>query len=113
MKKLLLSTIFLLTFVVSHDSSAQAMNGCWGTRFPHGNYCEGSEWGWYGERKSVRTQAEAKKILFEYFSSIEDVKITTIRERKWFFEAEIRDKKNNLIDIVIIDKRTGRIRSIY
>ena len=113
MKKLLLSTIFLLTFVVSNDSSAQAMNGCWGGRFPHGNYCEGSEWGWYGERIAVRTQAAARKILSEYFSSAEGVKIGNIKERKWFFEAEIRDKKNNLMDVVIIDKRTGRIRSIY
>jgi hypothetical protein len=89
------------------------MNGCWGGRFPHGNYCEGSEWGWYGERKEVRTQAEAKKILKQYFSSVKGARINNIKERKWFFEAEIRDKKNNVIDVVIIDKRTGRIRSIY
>ena len=89
------------------------MDGCWGGRFPHGNYCEGSEWGWYGERKAVRTQAEAKKILSEYFSSDEGVKINIIKERRWFFEAEIRDKKGNLVDVVILDKRAGRIRSIY
>ena len=29
------------------------------------------------------------------------------------FEAEIKDKNNNLLDIVIVDKRTGRIRSTY
>jgi len=113
MKKLLLSTIFLLTFVVLGASYAQAMNGCWGGRFPHGNYCEGSETGWYGERKSVRTQTEAIKIIKQYFSSVEGVRISNIKERKWFFEADIRDKENNVIDVVIIDKRTGRIRSIY
>jgi len=113
MKKLLLLTIFLLTFVVLGDSYAQAMNGCWGGRFPHGNYCEGPGWGWYGERKEVRTQAEAKRVLLRYFSSYDYIRINNIKERKWFFEAEIRDKKNNLIDVVIIDKRTGRIRSIY
>ena len=89
------------------------MDGCWGGRFPHGNYCEGSERGWYGERKSVRTQAEAKRVLMNYFSSYEGIKVFNIKERKWFFEAEIRDKKNKLIDVVIVDKRTGRIRSIY
>jgi hypothetical protein len=89
------------------------MNGCWGGRYPHGNYCEGPGWGWYGERKEVRTQAEAKRVLINYFLSYEGVKVLNIKERKWFFEAEIRDKKNKLIDVVIVDKRTGRIRSIY
>jgi hypothetical protein len=49
----------------------------------------------------------------QYFSSVEGVAINNIREKDWFFEAEIRDKQNNLRDIVIIDKRTGRIRSVY
>lgn len=89
------------------------MDGCCGGKFPHGNYCESSERGWYGERKTVRTQTEAKEILMKYFSSVEGVKIDNIREKERFFEAEIRDKKNNVIDVVIIDKRTGRIRSIY
>jgi len=89
------------------------MDGCWGGRYPHGNYCEGPGRGWYGERKEIRSQAEAKKVLLRFFSSYDDIKINNIKERKWFFEAEIRDKKNNVIDLVIIDKRTGRIRSIY
>lgn len=114
MKKLLLSTIFLLTFVVLHAYHAQAMNGCWGGRFPHGNYCEGSEWGWYGERKPVRTQAEAMRVLMNYFSSYyDDIRINNIKEREWFFEAEIRDRKGNLLNRVIVDKRSGRIRSVY
>lgn len=99
--------------MVFHDSFAQAMDGCCGRKFPYGNYCEGSERGWYGERKTVRTQTEAKEILMKYFSSVEGVKIDNIREKEGFFEAEIKDKKDNIIDIVIIDKRTGRIRSIY
>jgi hypothetical protein len=89
------------------------MDGYRGGRHPHGNYCEGRGWGWYGERKEVKTQAEAKKILKQYFSSYDDIRISNIKERKWFLEAEIRDKENTLIDVVIIDKRTGRIRSIY
>lgn len=47
-----------------------------------------------------------------YFSS-DYVTIGSIKERKWFFEGEIRDKNNNLIDKVAIDKRTGRIRSMH
>jgi hypothetical protein len=111
--KLRLLTISLITLLLLTASHSQAIAGCWGGRYPHGNYCEGPGWGWYGERKTVRTQAEAIKILKQYFSSVEGVRINTIKEREWFFEAEIRDKKNNVTDVVIIDKRTGRIRSIY
>lgn len=111
MKNLLLLIIFLTTFVVLPDPDVQAMNGWWDG--PYGGYCSGPGWGWYGARKPVRTAAEARKILKEYFSSYGDVKIGNIKERKWFFEAEIKDKNNALIDVVIVDKRTGRIRSIY
>jgi hypothetical protein len=113
MKKILLLTITLITFIFLFDSHAWARDGCWGGRFPHGNYCEGPGCGWYGERHPVTTRSEAEKILKQYFSPVDDVVISKIRERQWFFEAEIRDKKNKLVDVVIIDKRTGRIRSIY
>ncbi len=39
--------------------------------------------------------------------------IGKITEREWYFEADIRDKTDNLVDRVIVDKRTSRIRSIY
>jgi len=87
------------------------MNG-WGGRHPYGDYCPGSKWGWYGERKTVKNQGEARKILEEYYAN-QDVIIGEIKERKWFFKVEIKDRNNTLTDIVIIDKRTGRIRSIY
>jgi hypothetical protein len=112
MKKILL-LISLVIVVVLSGSHAYARGNCWGGRFPHGNYCEGRGCGWYGERQVVRTAGEARRILSEYYSSHESVKIGRIRERRWFFRAEIMDRNNNLTDIVIIDKRTGRIRSIY
>lgn len=68
--------------------------------------------GWYGARKHVRTADKAKRILQEYFKS-DAVVIGDIKERRWFFRAEIVDKNNVIVDVVIIDKRTGRIRSIY
>jgi len=83
----------------------------WHKIAPYGGYCPGSRWGWYGAKRMVRTSEEAGLILREYFPA--DIKIGLIRERKWFFEAEILDKNNRLIDIVIVNKRTGRIRSIF
>jgi len=113
MRNPLLLIIFLATFIVLPDPYVQAMDG-WGWRGgPHGDYCRGPGWGWYGAKRAVKTAAEAKKILQEYFSAYEDIKISNIRERRGFFEAEIKDKNDIVVDIVIVDKRTGRIRSIY
>lgn len=108
MKNLLLLIVFIATLIVLPDSYAYAMNGWWDG--PYGDYCP--MWGSYGARKPVRTANEAKRILQEYFAPY-DIKVGKIKERELFFEADIKDRNNNLIDKVIIDKRTGRIRSIY
>jgi len=79
-----------------------------GERAPYGI----SEGGGYGEQKEVTSRDQAKKILEEYFSK-KDVKIGKITEKNLYFEAEIMDKSGKVIDTVIVDKRTGRIRSIY
>lgn len=79
-----------------------------GERAPYGI----SEEGGYGEQKEVTSRDQAKKILEEYFSK-KDVKIGKITEKNLYFEAEIMDKSGKVIDTVIVDKRTGRIRSIY
>lgn len=77
-----------------------------------GDYKKGKADRGYGEKRPVATLEEARKVLTEYFAK-EDVKIGEINEKGLFFEAEIRDKNNKLVDKVIVDKRTGRIRSIY
>lgn len=108
-------TIVVGVFTISTPSFAQPMcPDCqmWRNQDTYGNYCSGPKWGWYGAKKSVRTADEIKKILQEYFKN-EPIVIGNIKEMKWFFEAEIKDKNNNLLDMVIVDKRTGRIRSIY
>ncbi|MBI4595765.1 MAG: hypothetical protein HY730_05225, partial [Candidatus Tectomicrobia bacterium] len=87
-----------------------AMDEAAGRVYPYGNYCP--MWGRYGARKPVRTVNEARKILQEYFAD-ESVKIDRIDEKRWYFQTEIRDKDDKLIDRLIVDKRTGRIRSIY
>jgi len=81
-------------------------------RAPYGDYYSGPRWGWYGAKKEVRTPNEARKVLRGYFRN-ENVGIGNIKERKRFFEVDIQDKNNTPVDRVIIDKRTGRIRSIY
>jgi hypothetical protein len=79
-----------------------------GERAPYGI----SEGGEYGEQREVTSRDQARKILEEYFSK-KDVKIGKITEKKLYFEAEIMNRDGKLVDTVIVDKRTGRIRSIY
>ena len=80
--------------------------------YPYGDYKKGTTDSSYGEKRPVTTVEEARKVLTEYFAK-KDVRIGEIKEKELFFEAEIRDKSNNPVDKVIIDKRTGRIRSTY
>jgi hypothetical protein len=87
-------------------------NGWKGERYPYGHYYPGPRQGKYGERKIVRTDVEARNVLQQYFSQ-QKVTIGQIKGRNGFFEAEIKDRNNIIVDRVIIDKRTGRIRSIY
>jgi len=68
--------------------------------------------GSYGEKKEVTTAEEAEKAFAAYFAK-KNVRIGEIKEKELYFEAEIRDKNDNLIDKVAVDKRTGRVRSIY
>jgi hypothetical protein len=72
----------------------------------------GSGGGTYGEKQRVGTSYDAQRVLKEYFSK-KDVTIGEIREKQYYFEADILDKSGKVVDKVIVDKRTGRIRSIY
>lgn len=79
---------------------------------PFGGYCRGHGWGWYGADRTIKSTDEARKAIGAFFSP-ETVNVAGLDEKGTFFEAEVRDRDNKLIDRVIIDKRTGRISSIY
>ena len=76
-----------------------------------GSYPSGAGWGSYGARTSVQTGKDAKAILQQYYAK-DRVKIGRIMERKGYFEAEIKAENGRVVDVVIIDKGSGRIRSI-
>jgi hypothetical protein len=66
----------------------------------------------YGERRAVRSRGEAQRMLNDYYMS-RSMRIGPLRENRFYFEADVLDRNNRSIDRVIIDKRSGRIRSIY
>ena len=83
-------------------------------RPPYGQFCPGQRGDPYGARRLVRTTDEAKQVLEQYFEGTgRKVGIGNIEERRWFFIAELLSPEGVLIDKAIVDKRTGRIRSIY
>jgi hypothetical protein len=66
---------------------------------------------WYGASHPVTTAIEARGLLQSYFAA-QAYTVSEVSEKKWGFRAEIRDKNGKMIDRVMIDKRSGRIRSI-
>jgi hypothetical protein len=66
----------------------------------------------YGQRRAVTNVHEAGRIMGQYYHG-RDVRIGPIAERDLFYQADVRDRRGALVDKIIIDKRTGRIRSIY
>jgi len=81
---------------------------------PYGRYCPGRHWGPYGRRRAVKTAEEARQAIEKFYSdSGQKVQVGKIEERRWYYEAEITDPEGKLVDRLIIDKRSGRIRSIY
>lgn len=105
---------FLIAVALATPRLAVAGPGCgcgWCDR-PYGDYAgRHGRWGRYGAREPVKTADEARKRLEEFYAGGEVV-VGPIVERDLHFEAPISEKDGTLLDKVIIDKRTGRIRSI-
>lgn len=81
-------------------------------RAPHTTYAQAEEDRGYGAKQPVATAKEARRVLEERFKG-QGVEVGKIEEKELFFEAEILDRRGSVVDKVIVDKRTGRIRSIY
>jgi hypothetical protein len=75
-------------------------------------YGEGADRSVYGEKHPVRTVEDARENLNEFYSGL-GYTVFSIKELELYFEAEVRDKSGKVVDRVVIDKRTGRIRSIF
>ena len=67
---------------------------------------------WYGARQPVTSAAEAGRLLSNYFAG-QEYSVAGVTEKKWGFKAIILDKDRKVVDQVMIDKRSGRIRSLY
>ncbi|MDA8077601.1 MAG: hypothetical protein M0Z79_01560 [Nitrospiraceae bacterium] len=77
-------------------------------RSPYGGFRGGA----YGEKRAVATVDDARRILHEYFGK-RGLRVGDIREKELYFEADILDPRGAVVDKVIVNRRNGRIRSIY
>jgi len=78
---------------------------------PYGDYCPRQQ-SRYGSTRAVESEEAARKILESYYHG-EDVHVGPIEQKRGFYRAEIIDSTGSVVDIVIIDSRTGRIRSTF
>ena len=113
MKKLylFLIPIALMVFLTPGESLAM-MHGQGHQMGRYGGYCKGPRWGWYGAGRHVRTEKEARELLADFLKETE-LTVADVRDEKTYFEVEIRDKEDEVVDLLIVDKRTCRIRSAY
>lgn len=79
----------------------------------YGHYWRSYKWGWYGARREVRTPVEAKEIIEQLLIHDSSIRVVRMREKAHFYIAEIINNKGILVDLILIDKRTGRIRSMF
>lgn len=76
---------------------------------PYGDFCKRcSE---YGNCKSIMSHEDAKKALIDYYHR-KGLGVELEKKRGRFIRAKVRDK-NRVVDVIIFDRRSGRIRSIY
>lgn len=76
---------------------------------PYGDFCP--ECGKYGTCQTIMTDYDAEKALKDYYRKKGlNVEIENLGKR--FIRARIRDKEG-VADVIIFDRETGRIRSIY
>lgn len=78
----------------------------------HRGKCGKRKGDWYGARRAVRSAQEASSRIDAYFAG-QNVIISNITEKPWRFEADVVNQNGEAVDRVIIDKRSGRVRSIY
>ena len=76
---------------------------------PYGDFCPSC--GKYGTCKSRMSSKAAEKAMVEYYHK-KDLKVNIEKEKGRFIKARIMDN-GKVVDVIIFDRRTGRIRSIY
>lgn len=76
---------------------------------PYGDYCR--KYSHYGKNRIMHDYKHAEKALMHYYSK-KGLKIKPLSRKGRFIKAHVI-KKGIVIDIILFDRHTGRVRSIY
>jgi hypothetical protein len=76
---------------------------------PYGDFCK--QCGNYGTCKKPMKPHDAEKAMKDYYSK-KGLNVEIERSKGRFLKAKVKDK-GKTVDVIIFDRRTGRIRSIY
>jgi hypothetical protein len=76
---------------------------------PYGDFCR--KCGQYGTCKDMMKPGDARKAIIEYYKE-KGLEVEVLRVKGRFIKANIKDS-GEIVDIIIFDRKNGRIRSIY
>ena len=76
---------------------------------PYGDFCPHCSH--YGTGDKSMSHDDAKKAMLEYYHG-KGLTVEIHKKRGRFIRAKIKDR-NKVVDEIIFDRHTGRIRSIY
>jgi len=76
---------------------------------PYGDFCPRCTK--YGSCKTIMTHEDAVKAMTDYYHE-KGLNVELENKGGRFIRAKIKED-NSVIDIIIFDRRTGRVRSIY
>ncbi|MBI5664193.1 MAG: hypothetical protein HZC49_03740 [Nitrospirae bacterium] len=76
---------------------------------PYGDFCPHCTN--YGSCKTIMSHEDARKAMINYYQE-KGLNVELENKRGRFIRARIKEQ-NRVIDVIIFDRRTGRVRSIY
>lgn len=76
---------------------------------PYGDFCK--KCGNYGTCRNLMNRRDAETALSEYYGA-KGYTIAVENMRGRFIKARIMDR-DNVVDVILFDRRTGRVRSVY
>ena len=76
---------------------------------PYGDFCPRCTK--YGNCKTTMNHEDAKKAMVDYYKK-KGLVVELERKKGRFIRAKIKEE-NEVVDVIIFDRRTGRVRSIY
>jgi hypothetical protein len=104
---LIIPVFLLVLLLIFAPVSSGARHGRYVT--PYGDFCR--ECGQYGTCKNMMKPGDSRKALIDYFKE-KGLEVEVLRVKGRFIKANIKDS-GEIVDIIIFDRKNGRIRSIY